>query len=114
MASRGIFARALASAEQEPVLIQRHGHPSLVMMSVEEFHRLKAAAGEDAPPEAQMPGIAAVEGEPIGDPLGQDTRDFWDCARRISEAALSGRNREASREEIRRVEQALGMAKDIG
>lgn len=97
------------AARQEPVLLVNHGTPSLVLMAVEEFRRLKSAAGEAFPPETLDRRIEARNGLPP-DPLGYDTSDLMKCALEMSEAALAGRNREAVREEIERVERRLGKA----
>jgi hypothetical protein len=80
-------------------------------MSVEELRRLKTAAGETVPSEVQLPRPVTQEGLPT-DRLGHDTSDFWACAREMAAAALSGRNREAVREEIVRAEQRLGFRAD--
>lgn len=98
-----------AAARKEPVLFLHHGQPNTVMMSVEEFQRLKAAAGEPVPPEARRRRPVTQAGLPT-DPLGYDTADFWTCAREMAEAALSGRNGEAVREEIARAERRLGLS----
>jgi hypothetical protein len=97
------------AAMQEPVLFLHHEQPRSVMMSVEEFRRLKRAAGETIPVEAQVRRAVTQQGLPE-DPLGYDTRDFWACARAMAKAALSGRNRDAVREEIARAERRLGLA----
>lgn len=49
------------------------------------------------------------QGLPL-DPLGYDTSDFRACVQEMAEAALSGRNSEAVREEIARAEQRLGLS----
>lgn len=96
------------AARQAPVLFLHHGQPKTVMMSVEEFQRLKTAAGEPVPPEVRRRRPVTQEGLPM-DPLGYDTADFWGCAGGMAEAALSGRNGEAVREEIARAERRLGL-----
>lgn len=97
------------SARREPVLFLHHGQPSTVMMSVEEFQRLKTVAGEPVPPEVRRRRAVTQQGLPP-DPLGHDTSDFWACAREMAEAALSGRNGDAVREEIARAERRLGLS----
>ena len=43
------FGRLIDLARAEPVLVAKHGRPVVVVMSVEEYERLKngAAGGED-------------------------------------------------------------------
>jgi PHD/YefM family antitoxin component YafN of YafNO toxin-antitoxin module len=96
------------AAMKSPVLFLHHGQPKAVMMSVEEFQRLKGAAGEPVPPEARARRPVLQEGLPA-DPLGYDTADFWQCARTMAEAALSGRNRAAVDDEIARAERRLSL-----
>jgi hypothetical protein len=61
------------------------------------------------PDHPKQPSRAVTQIGRPDDPLGYDTRDFWACAARMAEDALSGRNDEAMRKEIRKVEQSLGM-----
>jgi PHD/YefM family antitoxin component YafN of YafNO toxin-antitoxin module len=97
------------AARKAPVLFLHHGQPNAVMMSVEEFQRLKTAAGEPVPPEVRRRRAVTQQGLPP-DPLGYDTSDFWACAREMAEAAQSGRNAEAVRDEIVRAERRLGIS----
>lgn len=96
------------AARKEPVLFLHHGQPSTVLMSVEEFQRLKSAAGEPVPPEVRRRHPVTQRGLPP-DPLGYDTSDFRACALEMAEAALSGRNAEAVAAEIARAERRLGL-----
>ena len=96
------------AARREPVLFVHHGQPKAVMMSVEEFRRLKSAAGEPVPAEARQRRPVIQKGLPP-DPLGYDTSEFWACAREMADAALSGRNHDAVQEEIARAERRLGL-----
>lgn len=97
------------AARREPVLFLHHGQPSTVLMSVEEFQRLKTAAGEAVPPEVRRRRPVTQRGLPP-DPLGYDTADFAACAREMAAAALSGRNADAVRDEIARAERRLGLS----
>lgn len=77
------------AALREGAIITSHGKPSNVMLSVEEFLRLKLAAGETPPEmaEARPPVIQHQD-----DPLGYDVHDLSTAARRMAEDALAGRN----------------------
>ena len=96
------------AAWHEPLLISRRGGPDSMMMSVVEFDRLKRAAGEPDSVDVHL-RHAITQKQLAPDPLGYDTADFWSCAREMAKAALSGRNSEAVREEIARVERRLGI-----
>ena len=96
-------------AAESPVLILNHGKPSSVMMSVEEFRRLKLAAGETLPVEVVRPRPIVRRGA-LKDPLGYDTADLRQVATDMADAAESGRNRNAVRAEIAAVERRLGMS----
>jgi prevent-host-death family protein len=77
------------AALREGAIITSHGKPRSVMLSVEEFRRLKLAAGETLPEVAEArPTLVRHE----KDPLGYDTSDFPAAARRMAEDALAGRN----------------------
>jgi prevent-host-death family protein len=91
----------------EPVIITNHGRPRLVISTVEEFARLKAASGEPVPAELRRERKASVRRGLPEDPLGYDTSDTMACARAMAEAALSGRNRAFVDAEIAAVEKRL-------
>lgn len=97
------------SAAASPVLILNHGKPRSVMMSVEEFRRLKLAAAETPPVEVAKPRAIVRRGVPK-DPLGYDTTDLRKTALAMADAAESGRNRDAVRAEIAAVERRLGIS----
>lgn len=97
------------SAAGSPVLILNHGKPRSVMMSVEEFRRLKLAADEPVPSEVQKPRAVVRRGV-LRDPLGYDTTNPRQVAADMAEAAESGRNRDAVRAEIAAVERRLGIS----
>jgi hypothetical protein len=97
------------SSAASPVVILNHGKPRSVMMSVEEFRRLKTAAGEILPSEVAKPRPILRRGLPK-DPLGYVTTDLRHVAAAMAEAAESGRNRDAVRAEIRAVERRLGIS----
>ena len=97
------------SAANSPVLILNPGKPSSVMMSVEEFRRLKLAAGETLQVEVVRPRPIVRSGA-LNDPLGYDTTDLRQVATDMADAAESGRNRDAVRAEIAAVERHLGIS----
>jgi hypothetical protein len=98
------------AALKEPVAVTFHGRPRNVMMSVEEFERLKTAAGESLPADLRKARAVTQRGLP-DDSLGYETSDFWACAEAMADAALSGRNKLAVQAEISAVEiRALGAA----
>jgi PHD/YefM family antitoxin component YafN of YafNO toxin-antitoxin module len=97
------------SAAASPVVILNHGKPRSVMMSVEEFRRLKLAADEALPSEVTKPR-PVVRRRQLTDPLGYVTTDLRQVAIAMADAAESGRNRDAVRAEIRAVERRLGMS----
>jgi hypothetical protein len=97
------------SAAAAPVVVLNHGKPRSVMMSVEEFRRLKIAAGETLPSEVERPRRVVRRG-PLRDPLGYTTTDLRQVAATMADAAQSGRNRDAVRAEIAAVERRLGIS----
>jgi PHD/YefM family antitoxin component YafN of YafNO toxin-antitoxin module len=97
------------AVRQGPVLFMHYGQPKSVMMSVDEFRRLKEEAGEAVPAEITSRRAVTQEGLPP-DALGYDTTNLFACAIEMAAAAKSGRNREAVREEIARTERRLGFA----
>jgi prevent-host-death family protein len=100
----GEIQRAAVSG---PVVIMSHGKPRSIVMSVEEFRRLKQRAGETVPSELKRPR-AVVRRVPMRDPLGYPASDLKTLALAMADAALSGRNRDAVRAEIAAVERRLG------
>jgi hypothetical protein len=96
------------AALREPVALTFHGRARNVMMSVDEFGRLKAAAGEPLPTDLVRPRAITQHGLPA-DPLGYDISDFWVCAQEMAGAALSGKNRAAVEGEIAAIESRLGL-----
>lgn len=97
------------AARREPVLFTHHGQPNFILMSVEEFQRLKAAAAEPVPPEV-LRRHAVTQTGLAPDPLGYDTSDLVTCALEMAAAARSGRNRDAVAKEIEQVERRFGLA----
>jgi prevent-host-death family protein len=89
------------AAAQEPVLITNHGKARAVMLSAEEFCRLKEVAGEAVPAEART--RRAVTVRPNEDPLGYDVSVFDAAVRRMSDDVRCGRTDGAVAEELARV-----------
>lgn len=87
----------LRAADVEAVLVTNREQPRAVVMSAEEFIRLKTAAGEPIPSEVRK-SRPTLHKRPT-DPLGYDTRDP-DYAARMAEDALSGRHSEEIEKEI--------------
>ena len=109
------LGEVLAAVGEDPVVLLNRGQPRAVVMSADEFRRLKKAAGE-AVPRAALPRVMKVVGgssERRRDPLGVDTRafpDFSTLARTMADVAMSGRNAEAVRQELSRVRQFVQRA----
>jgi prevent-host-death family protein len=88
-----------SAATREPVLITHHGKPRAVMMSVEEYRRLKERAGE-AVPAALIPRKRGVTVRAEDDPLGYDVSDLDAAVRRMVEDVRSGRTADAVEAEL--------------
>lgn len=98
------------SAFVEPVVITNHGKPRFVMVTVEEFSRLKISANEPLPTELRGRKPVEKRGLPP-DPLGRDTRDFDAFVLQVADHALSGEDRPAINAEIAGAERRLGIGK---
>jgi prevent-host-death family protein len=89
------------SAVQAPVIIASHGKPRAVMMSVEEFRRLKTVADEEVPVEA-LPRQPTVLGPEPEDVLGYVERDAVEAVLHMARDAIGGVNQDAVRREADR------------
>ena len=89
------------SAVQAPVIIASHGKPRAVMMSVEEFRRLKTVADEEVPVEA-LPRQPIVLGPEPEDVLGYVERDAVEAILHMARDATSGLNQDVVRREADR------------
>lgn len=89
------------SAGLKPIAITDYGKPRNVMLSVEEFVRLKRAAREPVP-EALLPKRSVVV-DAVDDPLGYDVDDIAQAARSMAEDVRTGRTRDAIEAELSRV-----------
>jgi hypothetical protein len=99
----------LDSAGAEPAVLLNRGQPRVILMSAEEFRRLKLAAGEAVPAAALPRRPLVLQGRPH-DPLGYDTSDNRQTARRMADDALSGRTAAAVDVERERIVARLGLA----
>ena len=90
----------------EPVVVTNHGEPRSVVMSVEEYIRLKEAADEPVAPLSRSRPVVQRGLPP--DPLGYDTSDIGTCVRAMADDALNGRHKEAIQAELVAVERRLG------
>jgi hypothetical protein len=91
------------AAARAPVLLTTHSRPRNVMMSVEEYRRLKAAVGEPIPPEVRERG-GTVRGRI--DPLGYDMSDRGAAIDKMIADVKSGRTRTAVDAELTAVRRA--------
>jgi len=89
------------AAAQAPVVITSHGKPRVVVMSVDEFRRLKTEAGEEVPAEAR-PRQPTVLGPEPEDLLGYDERDPVDAVLHMAKDAIGGINQDLVRQEADR------------
>ena len=93
------------AASREGAVITSHGKPRNVMLSIEEYRRLKLAAGEALPESAEArPAVVRHR----DDPLGYDVRDLGAAARKMAEDALAGRNDDAVAAELNALRSRLG------
>lgn len=92
-------------AAREPVLITARGRPRCVLLSVEEYARLKDAAGEVLPDDAR-PRRGTYR--PKVDAVGYDLRDIKAAMLAMADDALSGRGDDEVRRELAAVRKTLG------
>jgi prevent-host-death family protein len=85
------------AAGLEPVVILSHNKPRNVVMSAQEFERLKKKAGE--PVQVTLPTPSRTVRAP-NDPLGYDTANFAAAAARMIDDARSGRTAAAVATEL--------------
>jgi len=95
------LGEVLRAADVEAVVVMNRDQPRTVVMSAEEFIRLKVAAGEPVPPEVRK-SRPTLYRRPV-DPLGYDTRDP-DYPSAVAKHALSG---EHEAEVLREVDGAM-------
>ncbi|OLP55657.1 hypothetical protein BJF92_08280 [Rhizobium rhizosphaerae] len=86
------------AASHEGVVITSHGKPRNVILSVEEFCRLKRMAQEPVPPDLLSRKPLVIRHR--ADPLGYDVSDFSRAADRMARDALDGAHEEAVQAEL--------------
>lgn len=61
------FGRVLETAQREPVLIEKHNHPTAVILSVAEYDRLKLVGSNRSAPikEASVPTTSVAKSLPV-------------------------------------------------
>jgi prevent-host-death family protein len=89
------------AAAQAPVVITSHGKPRAVVMSVEEFRRLKTEAREEVPVEA-IARQPTVFGPDPDDVLGYPERDPVEAVHHMAKDAVAGINQDLVRQEADR------------
>jgi prevent-host-death family protein len=87
----------LRTADVEAVLVTNRDQPRAVVMSAEEFIRLKTAAGEPVPKEVRK--SRPTLHRRVADPLGYDTRDPG-YINQTANDALSGKHPEEIAREV--------------
>ncbi len=97
------------AASREGAVITSHGKPRNVMLSVEEFCRLKRIEGESVSPTLLVRKAVTIRHVP--DPLGYDTTHFETVARKMAGDALSGTNEDAVDAELAAVRRKLGRGR---
>jgi len=95
-------------AARAPVLITSHGKPRCVILSVEEFERLKSAAGEPVPSEVRRKGLKY---RPRADPLGYDLGDMDAAMLAMADDAIAGRGKEAVEADLASVRRRMRLAR---
>ncbi len=93
------------AAVLEPVLLTSHGKPRTIIMSTDEFRRLKAAAGEPVPTEAVEAVGKTLRGQK--DPLGYDMSDYGAGVDKMISDVMSGRTKAAVEAELESVRRAF-------
>ena len=89
------------AAAQAPVVITSHGKPRAVVMSVEEFRRLKTEAREEIPVEAiaRQPTVFGPEPDDV---LGYPERDAVEAVHHMAKDAVADINQGLVRQEADR------------
>jgi prevent-host-death family protein len=85
-------------AAREPVVVTTHGRPRCVLLSVEEYARLKRAASEPIPAELASQPSETARSQP--DKLGYDLSDVAAALRAMAADAISERTRDAVKGEL--------------
>ena len=100
------LGEVLQAADVEPVVLLNREQPRTVLVSADEFIRLKVAAGEPVPKEVRK--SRPILHRTPEDPLGYDTRDPA-YALAMAADALSGINSDAVQQEMNAALRRWGM-----
>lgn len=98
--------KVLSDADIEPVVVHSRDVPRSVILSRDEFVRLKDIAGEAWPEELAYP--IKVHRGAKSDPLGYDTSDVDAYVEAISNDAIAGIGADAVEDEARRIRFKMG------
>jgi len=85
-------------AAREPIVVTARGRPRCVLLSVEEYARLKRAASEPVPAELAPERDVAGQSRPAS--LGYDLSDVAAALRAMAADSLAGRTRDAIEAEL--------------
>lgn len=92
------IGEAQIEASKEPVVVTSHGRPRSVLMSVDEFARLKGLAGEPVVIEGLRKRATTLRRS--ADELGYDVSNLEAAMRQMARDATSGRTRTAVQNEL--------------
>lgn len=96
----------LKAADVEAVLVTNREQPRAVVMSADEFIRLKTAAGEPIPAEVRK--SKPTLHRRVADPLGYDTRDPAHASQ-MARDAKSGKHEDIVKQEVDAALRRWGM-----
>lgn len=98
----------LQAIAKEPVLITGYGRARSVMISIEEYCRLKSKAGEPVPSELNFKRAVTVRERAV--PTGYDTSDLAAAVRQMADDLRSGRMRSVIDKELSGVRRLFANA----
>jgi PHD/YefM family antitoxin component YafN of YafNO toxin-antitoxin module len=99
-----------SAALREPVALTFHGRPRTVMLSVEEYCRLKDAVGELVPEELRVPAPEVLRSLPE-DVLAYSTDDPVQAIVRMAKDDIAGVNQSVVKSEARRFARHFGRGR---
>jgi prevent-host-death family protein len=100
------IGEAQIEASKEPVIVTSHGRPRSVLMSVDEFARLKKLAGEPVVIEGLHKRATTLRRST--DELGYDVSDPEAAMLQMARDATSGRTRTAVQNELAAIRHRYG------